>query len=455
MNYISLSLSISLSLYIYIYSIYVFPVFDAARRAATPCLKPKRCIIVPTGVRLSLHLVEIARLWLTAHLPEWAVFAVSPSALYLGFLLGPASADLQWHAPLAKWARRVEDVAAAGTSACVTQLRYSSRALPALGYVAQLAPPPATASSLERQALHRVLHIPYNAMGAHGIFHLREAGCRSFPCLTALSFAARFRAARVTVPLWPELCSMLEREALEYLPVGRSLTRLWWPAVWDSVPFALVLADAASGFPDVPSVQGALTAALPNLFNPPAPPVALPGGLQAAVTAVVTGALHPEPLALIVRKRASRLVQRPVSEQSVKELFTVLKRPHVALCCVKTATNAWATSHRYHEQVRLGCVFGCDGADDSLSHYLSCAVLWNLVGDSFPPPDSTSPIDRICRRSPTKHRVVQLFCAYHIYHCVKISERLLVDSSDFPRIRSAAAQAGRAAILLVARGRPD
>ena len=139
---------------------------------------------------------------------------------------------------LAKWARRVEDVASAGTSACVSQLRYSSRALPVLGYVAQLAPPPATASALERQALHRVPHIPFNAMGAHGLFRLREAGCRSFPCLTALSFAARFRTAKVTVPMWPDLCDMLEREALEHLPTGRSLTRLWWPAVWDSVPFA-------------------------------------------------------------------------------------------------------------------------------------------------------------------------------------------------------------------------
>ena len=239
--------------------------------------------------------------------------------------------------------------------------------------------------------------------------------------------------------------------------MGRSLTRLWWPAVWDSVPFALVLADAAAGFPGASCVHGALTTAFPNLFNRPAPPVALPRGLQAAVNAVVTGALHPEPLALVVRKRASRLVQLPVSEQSVKELLTVLKasRPHVAMCCVKTVTNAWATSHRYHEHVRLGCVFGCGGADDTLSHYLSCPVLWDLVGDSFPPPDSTSPIDRICLRSPTKHRVVQLFCAYHIYHCIKISERLLVDSSDFPRIRSAAAQAGRAAVLLVARGQPD
>ena len=435
----------------------VSPVFDAARLAATLRLKPRKCIIVPTGVRLSLHLVEIIRLWLVSHIPEWAAFAVSPSALYLGFWLGPVSDLLQWRGPLVKWSRRVEDVAAAGTSACVTQLRYSSRAFPVLGYVAQLAPPPATASTLERQALHRLLHIPFNAMGAHGVFHLRDAGCRSFPCLTALSLAARYRAARVTVPDWPDLCCMLEREALEHLPMGRSLTRLWWPAVWDSVPFALVLADAAAGFPGASCVHGALTTAFPNLFNRPAPPVALPRGLQAAVNAVVTGALHPEPLALVVRKRASRLVQLPVSEQSVKELLTVLKasRPHVAMCCVKTVTNAWATSHRYHEHVRLGCVFGCGGADDTLSHYLSCPVLWDLVGDSFPPPDSTSPIDRICLRSPTKHRVVQLFCAYHIYHCIKISERLLVDSSDFPRIRSAAAQAGRAAVLLVARGQPD
>ena len=175
------------------------------------------------------------------------------------------------------------------------------------------------------------------------------------------------------------------------------------------------------------------------------------------MTAVVTGALHPEPLVVTVRKRASKLVQLPVSEHSVNELLAAFKasRPHVAMCCLKTVTNAWATSHRYREQVRLGCVFGCVGGDDSLSHYLSCPVLWNLVGVSFPPPDSTSPIDRICLWSPTKLRVVQLFCAYHVYHCIKISERLLVDSSGVPRIRTAAAQAGRAAVLLVARGRPD
>ena len=137
------------------------------------------------------------------------------------------------------------------------------------------------------------------------------------------------------------------------------------------------------------------------------------------MTAVVTGALHPEPLVVTVRKRASKLVQLPVSERSVSQLPTALKasRLHVATCCLKTVANAWATSHRYHEQVRLGCVFGCVGGDDSLSHYLSCPVLWNLVGDSFPPRDSTSPIDRMCLRSPTKLRVVQLFCAYHIYHC--------------------------------------
>ena len=435
----------------------VFPVFEAARLAATLCLKPKKCVIVPTGVRVSLHVVETIRLWLTAHIPQWAAFAVSPSALYLGFWLGPASAALQWRAPLAKWSRRVGEVSAAGTSACVSQLRYSSRALPVVGYVAQLALPPANLLSLERRALHCVLHIPFNALGAHGFFRLREAGCRSFPSMAALSFAARYRTAKVTVPHWPALCDMLEREALDHLPMGRSLTRLWWPAVWDSVPFALVLADASAGFPDTPAVHRALSEALPDLLGNALVPAAPPPGLQAAVANVVGRALHPSSLAEVVRKRASKLLQLPVSERAVSDLFAVLKasRPHVAMCCVKTVSNAWATSHRYHEQVRLGCVFGCGGADDSLSHYLSCSVLWTLVGDSFPPPDSISPIDRICLRCPTKLRAVNLFCAYHIYHCIKISERPLVDASDFPRIRAAASLAGRAAVLLVARGRPD
>ena len=130
-------------------------------------------------------------------------------------------------------------------------------------------------------------------------------------------------------------------------------------------------------------------------------------------------------------------------------------RPHVAMCCLKTVTNGWATSHRYHEETRLGCIFGCDGLDDSLCHYLSCTLLWNLVGASFPPPCPPSPSDRMCLRSPTKHRVVQLFCAYHVYHCIKVSERHLVDRCEIARIRAAAARAARAAALLVAPVRPD
>ena len=102
--------------------LYVSPVFAAAQIAATLTLKLKKCVIVLSGVRLTIHLAEIIRDWLVAHLPEWGAFAVAPSARYLGLWLGPVAADLQWLATLAKWSGRAEGIVAAGIPACVTQL---------------------------------------------------------------------------------------------------------------------------------------------------------------------------------------------------------------------------------------------------------------------------------------------------------------------------------------------
>jgi hypothetical protein len=46
---------------------------------------------------------------------------------------------------------------------------------------------------------------------------------------------------------------------------------------------------------------------------------------------------------------------------------------------IKTITNSWSTSNRYHETIRLPCIFGCEGAKDTLKHYLSCDILWTAT----------------------------------------------------------------------------
>ena len=62
----------------------------------------------------------------------------------------------------------------------------------------------------------------------------------------------------------------------------------------------------------------------------------------------------------------------------------------VAMSVIKTVCNSWATSTRYHEDVRKSCFVGChcfldasgseqDTPTDSLAHYLACPLLWSLI----------------------------------------------------------------------------
>ena len=53
---------------------------------------------------------------------------------------------------------------------------------------------------------------------------------------------------------------------------------------------------------------------------------------------------------------------------------------HVTIPVIKTYTNSWATSTRYHEKVRETCIFGCL-ASDCLSHYFRCEYLWHQLTD--------------------------------------------------------------------------
>ena len=43
-----------------------------------------------------------------------------------------------------------------------------------------------------------------------------------------------------------------------------------------------------------------------------------------------------------------------------QEVLKELKKcsTHVVMCVAKTFVNGWATTHRYHEQNRLPCIFG-------------------------------------------------------------------------------------------------
>lgn len=69
--------------------------------------------------------------------------------------------------------------------------------------------------------------------------------------------------------------------------------------------------------------------------------------------------------------------------------------PQWAFTTTHAYVASWRTSHRMPDARKDSCVFGCDGAEDTLGHYLVCSALlgsrlisWGLNGDAFGRPTS-------------------------------------------------------------------
>ena len=107
------------------------------------------------------------------------------------------------------------------------------------------------------------------------------------------------------------------------------------------------------------------------------------------------------------------------------------------MALLKTWTNGWATSERFHEVVILPCIFGC-GGHDSLAHYLSCQHLWSLLlsqRNAHTAALTHSPSQRACLCNVCKWSIVNCWVAFQAYHALKIDHRdvvyAAVESGDF------------------------
>ena len=167
----------------------LFPVFRVVGLVTGLDLKPRNCVLIPTGQSCSIQFVAFVRGWLVQHIPQWSEFKVVPSARYLGFFLGPDSNCHQWTVPVGKWLSRAQSAADAHSAASVTASRYNIRAVPVLGYIAQLLPLPPDFEILEKKMIHRMLHLPFNSLGFHHLFRLPEAGGPRIRSVSAYSHA--------------------------------------------------------------------------------------------------------------------------------------------------------------------------------------------------------------------------------------------------------------------------
>ena len=110
---------------------------------------------------------------------------------------------------------------------------------------------------------------------------------------------------------------------------------------------------------------------------------------------------------------------------------------HVRMCVFKSLIGGWTTSVRMGETPTLPCIFGCRDERDDLRHYLACAPLWHIAGETLgcqPPLDIET---RICMRNPTPLSARVLSLCFHSYHYAKSS--LKNNPPEAPLFHSSAA----------------
>ena len=96
--------------------------------------------------------------------------------------------------------------------------------------------------------------------------------------------------------------------------------------------------------------------------------------------------------------------------------------PGIMMTVIKAMSNSWVTSRRFHEETRLSCIFGCEGQEDTLAHYLSCEPFWTLLISSCRLGMewlSVPPSSRLGVNDPSRISFLLITVASRVYHAIR------------------------------------
>ena len=422
-------------------------------------LKPKKCILIITCLKVSIELKQVICSWLAEHTPGWESFDITNGGKYLGIWVGPITAKLQWEKAQEKYKFRCCEIAGVGASASISAKLYNMHAVPVLGYIAQFHEPPAILLDQERHCLHKVLHLPPNSLGKGELLSLPQLGGVSFSSIETLCAASLFRAGFCTF-VWQRWYEQLQSCASESSPVIKWSTGILQPEGWDSNAIAANLKERTKGGRNkTPEAAANLMRSVIATMNP----VGSPSGLIAekiAVQKLVSNLLYPEMVCAdflgFFRRRISTAFQLelPDSFCPLRILKNMLEKEtmHIRMLVIKTWCAGWTTSHRMPE-VKLDCLFGCQGEKDNIAHYLRCPCLWKILDKILPnvsrlpmgpapllgiDGNTHNPLTRLGMIPPNQGAMHGLALAFSIYHAVKNQKSHLFaqafESQDFSTI---------------------
>ena len=316
--------------------------------------------------------------------------------------------------------KRVQAIKASQAPSSLNAHTYNVRVVPVTSFVAQLLPCPKSFYRLERAMLHTVLRLPQNMLCHSDFLHLHKIGGPKLRSITAASTSALVRTAVKTLSRWQDWIVQLEKAAVEHLPLQTLVKDTLTPSCWDSPPLALNLREASLGLPSHPHFDFSKSDLLCRIKGTDVSKVPV----QKLVYKQLISIKHRNLIHDTIMKRLIKLYQ-PFELDfndsiSLNSSLRVLKGNRVAdvLKVLKTWCNGWATSDRYHENIRLPCLFGCTHQSDVMDHYMQCPhIFWMW---KFMIPDvHANPLERWGLVNSCSDKFKQIACVHAGYHAVR------------------------------------
>ena len=90
-----------------------------------------------------------------------------------------------------------------------------------------------------------------------------------------------------------------------------------------------------------------------------------------------------------------------------------------AVQVLRTWSNSWSTSYRYHESRLLPCLLGCPGMADNMVHYARCPRIHEYVSAVFGHSLFQECLDSFGTTAQEPDALRQVTCIYYAYHVVK------------------------------------
>ena len=293
-------------------------------------------------------------------------------------------------------------------------VEYNIRILTVLQHIAMLAPLPLSICKTERHLLHKILHLPPNSLGHDEVMDIGFWGLPVLASVRSSAAAASFRTAWRFRDTWGPAYNMLTEAAEGGIDLNKFYKGIRSPDHWIGPAFAVFLHQVWHGGECCPSEEARVELRA-NMMVRKAPLSGKNGVQKEANLVYRKHLITPKWNELLERRRAACFGQAPLVEASVAARFCRQIGKFNAASAMKTATGAWHTSKRMHEEAVVACLLGC-GGEDSLAHYSICVKMREVFADV----SGLAPSETECLfHMESKKAVVRCARGFQVYSLLK------------------------------------